>query len=188
MYNDIIRQLLEKIEILPEALLIRYLVRAFPSITPMFAKKAIHSACRSRVGFRKGEFICRTPYLEVDSNVMKKIKAFAVMLDIVKGKCDFVCSQYPWILGFTHNKYYIQICAIEHNMELVRSKLIADKPVTLQERDVVRRIAIVDAGCDISKIKAAGFFYFCTVDDDYRVTIIAKNIDKEGAWKDVPEK
>jgi len=65
--------------------------------------------------------------------------------------------------------------------------MIAEKAVPKDERTSIKRIAIVENGSDISKVKNAGFAYFCTVDTDFSLKIVAKNSDLESAWADVPE-
>lgn len=75
-----------------------------------------------------------------------------------------------------------------HNLP---TKIITDRGMefmsSVSERNAIKRIVIVEEGCDIAKIKNAGFAYFCTVDSNFALKIIAKNDDEEAAWSDVPE-
>ena len=65
--------------------------------------------------------------------------------------------------------------------------MIAAKPVPLEDRPSIKRIAIVEPGCRLEQIKAAGISHFCTVDEDFKLQIVKKT-NPEEAWNDVPEK
>lgn len=185
MYNEVIKDLLRKIEILPETLIVMYLMKMF-GLSENMAHQAVFSACRSRACYKKGDNIARVPYVEEDSQLRKKAKAFRVLIEFLPESKDFIC-EFPWLLAFTKDNKFVQICYIEHNMELVSSMMIAEKPIPKDERSAIKRIAIVENECNLSKIKAAGFAYFCTVSDDYVLNIVAK-CDAAEAWADVPEK
>lgn len=186
MYNEVIKKLLRKIEILPETVIVIYLITVF-NLSENQARQAIYAACRNRACYKKGDNIARTPFIEMDSNLMKKAKALRVSLEFLPDSQEFICAAHPWILAFTKGDKLVQVCYIEHNMELISSMVIAEKPTPASERDSIKRIAIVEENCDLSKIKAGGFAYYCTVNDNFKLTIIAK-CDPAKAWDDVSEK
>lgn len=187
MYNEVIKKLLRKIEVLPEVLVVMYLVKAY-GLTENMARQAIFSACRSRVCYKKGNDIMRVPYLEPNSDLRKKALAFRLVIEFLPDSEDYMVGYSPWIISFAKGNNFVQICTIDTNMEFVSSRMIAEKPIPATEREYIKRIAIVQPGCDLSKIKKAGFTYFCQVDENYGLKIIAKNADIQDAWSDVPEK
>lgn len=186
MYNEVIKSLLRKIEILPEILIVMYLMKMF-GLSENMAHQAVFSACRSRSCYKKGDNVARVPYVEEDSQLRKKAKAFRVLIEFLPESKDFICEFSPWLLAFTKDNKFVQICYIERNMELVSSMMIAERPIPRDERSAIKRVAIVESECDLSKIKAAGFAYFCTVDENFALKIIAK-CDAAEAWADVSEK
>lgn len=186
MYNEVIKKLLKKIELLPETLIVMYLMKMF-GLSENMARQAVYSACRNRACYKKGENIARTPFIEEDSSLRKKAKAFRVLLEFLPDSQEFVCENSPWLLAFVKGDKFVQVCFIERNLELVTSMMIAEKPIPKDERHSLKRIAIVEEGCDLKRIKAAGFAYFCTVNELFQLKIIAKCDEKE-AWADVPEK
>lgn len=186
MYNEVIKKLLRKIEILPEKLIVMYLMKAF-GLSENMARQAVYAACRSRSCYKKGDFIVRLPYIESDSSLVKKAAAFRLVIEFLPDSQDFSVGYSPWLVSFLCRNNLVQVCYIERNMELVSSIMIAEKAVPEDERKAIKRIAIVESGCDINKIKSAGFTYFCTVDTDFSLEIIAKNSDLESAWADVPK-
>lgn len=187
MYNEVIKKLLHKIEILPENLVVMYLMKAF-GLSENMARQAVYAACRSRTCYKKGECLARLPYIETDSTLLKKAAAFRLVIEFLPDSQDFNVGYSPWLVSFLRGGNLVQVCYIERNMELVSSMMIAEKSVPKDERELIKRIAIIENGCDIAKIKNAGFAYFCTVDDDFSLKIIAKMPDIESAWADVSEK
>ena len=186
MYNEVIKKLLHKIEILPENLVVMYLMKAF-GLSENMARQAVYAACRSRTCYKKGEYLARLPYIETDSSLMKKAAAFRLVIEFLPDSQDFTVGYSPWLVSFLRGNNLVQVCYIERNMELVSSMMIAEKAVPKDERTSIKRIAIVENGSNISKVKNAGFAYFCTVDTDFSLKIVAKNSDLESAWADVPE-
>lgn len=188
MYNDVIKKLLHKIEILPETLVIMYLEKAY-GLSENMARQAIFAACKSRICYKVGDCIQRLPYLESNSELRKKALAFRLVIEFLPDSEDFSVGYSPWLVSFLRSNHLVQVCIIERNMELVSSRMIADKPVPADERECFKRIAILEPGCDIRKIKKAGFAYFCEVNgQNYDLHILAKNADVKDAWADVPEK
>lgn len=187
MYDEVIKKLLKKLDIIPEPLLALYLMKVY-KLSENMAHQAVYAACRNRTCYKvNGNNVARTSFIEMNSNYMKVAKAFRVLLEFMPGTQNFVVAAYPWLLAFSNGKNFVQICFIERDMELVSSMVIAEKPVSQEDRPSIKRIAIMDTGCDVSKMKAAGFAYFCTVSDNFELRIIAKS-DPEKAWNDVPEK
>ena len=186
MYNEVIKKLLHKIEVLPENIVVMYLMKAY-GLSENMARQAIYAACRSRACYKKGDCIARLPYIETDSTLRKKAAAFRLVIEFLPDSQDFNVGYSPWLVSFLRGNNLVQVCYIERNMELISSMMIAEKAVPQEERASIKRIAIVEEGCDITKIKNAGFAYFCTVDANFSLRIIAKNSDIESAWADVPE-
>lgn len=186
MYNDVIKKLLKKIEVLPKKVIIMYLMKVC-GLSENMANQALFAACRSRACFDKGDYVARMPYLEMDSAMMKKAKAFRVLIEFLPSSKEFICAQYPWTLAFTCQNSLVQIGYIERNMETVSSSLIAGIAVPESERANIKRIIIVEEGCNLSKMKRAGFSFFCTVDDSFELKILGKCKEDE-MWDDVPEK
>ena len=186
MYNEAIKKLIRKMEILPEVLVQMYLMKKY-NLSENMAYQATHAACRARCTYKIGTCLAATPYITMDSAHMKRAKAFRVYLEFIQKSDGFTVPGYPWTLAFNSGVNYVQVCCIERDMELVSSKVIADKPVPAEDRQTIKRIAIVDPGCAIQRIKAAGFTYFCTVSDSFQLKIVSK-CNPETAWNDVPEK
>lgn len=187
MYNEVIKNLLRKIEVLPEALVVMYLMKAY-GLTENMARQAVFAACRNRVCFKKGDDLARYPYLDSDSTLRKKAMAFRLVIEFLPDSQDFNINFSPWLISFLRGNNLVQICFIERDMEYVMSRMIADKPIPAEERNFIKRIAILENGCDVDKVRKAGFAYFCHVDAGYGLKIIRKNNDVQDAWSDVPEK
>lgn len=187
MYNDVIKKLLKKIEIIPEDLLVIYLMNMC-NLHEKKARQAIYAACRGRACYRvAGEYIASSSYIEWDSAKAKLAKAFKVFMSIAPEKDDFTRPTYPWLLSFTKDNIWYQIGYIERGMEFVTSSMYADQEIPEAQRASIKRIAIVEKDCDLSQLKQAGFTRFCTVDEAYVLKIVAKIDDVEEAWKDVPK-
>lgn len=186
MYNEVIRKLLQKIEALPEKLVVLYLMKMHNLSQPM-AVQALYAAYKSRVAYQKNGYLVRNPYVEINSALRNKAVAFRVLLEFLPESQEFICSMSPWILSFMKGNLYVQVCRIENGMELSTSMMIAGKSVPAADRAAIKRIAIVEPGCHLEQIKAVGISHFCTVDDDFKLEIIKKTDPKE-AWNDVPEK
>lgn len=186
MYNEAIKKLIRKLEILPEVLVQMYLRKKF-NLSENMAAQAAHSACRARCAYKVGNCLAAAPYIKMDSAHMKRAKAFRVYLEFIQKSDGFTIPGYPWVLVFNSGVNYVQVCCIDRDMELVSSKVIADKPVPMEDRKTIKRIAIMDPSCSIDRIKAAGFSHFCTVSDNMELKIVAKRSAEE-AWNDVPEK
>lgn len=188
MFNETIKKLMEKMGMLPEALVVMYLKKMF-GISDKLAHQAVFSACRSRICYKKGDYLVRVPQMEVDSLVRKKAKAFRLVVEFLPDSQDFSVGYSPWLMYFIRSNNLVQVCYIEKGMEMVSSRLIADKPIPAEERSGIKRIAILEPGCDINRIRKAGFSYFCVVsDDDFDLKIVEKVDEEAEAWADVPEK
>ena len=187
MYTEVIKQLLKKIEILPRDLVVMYLMKMY-NISNNMATQAVYAACRARACYAKGDNIARAPYVEMDSTLLKKAYAFRVVIEFLPDSQDFNVGFAPWLITFLRNGNLVQVCYIEHNMELVTSMMIAGRPMPKSEREYVKRIAIIDSGCDIEKMKRAGISYYCIVKPDFSLKIVSKISNVDTAWADVPEK
>lgn len=184
-YDKIIKDILAKIEGLPVVLVMAYLKNAH-NLTANTAQQAIYAATRNRICYKKDEWIVRTPYVEIDSALKNKAKAFRLVLEFLPDSMNFICSQYPWLLSFTKEQFIVQVCKIAKDMELTTSMMIAQIPVPQEDRQYIKRIAILDDGCDITKIRAVGFSNYCTIDDQYFLKVV-NNITPDEAWSDMNE-
>lgn len=181
-YEKIVRNLLEKTGGLPEVLVVAYLRKAH-NLTENTAHQTVYAAVRNRAAYKKDNWLVRTPYVEIDSVLRNKAKAFRVVLEFLPESMNFICSQYPWLITFSKGQFLVQVCKIDADMELTTSMMIANVPVNKNDKTYIKRIAIVDPLCSIEKIKMVGFSNFCVVDDDFVLEII-KNIPPEEAWRD----
>ena len=152
MYNEVIKKLLHKIEILPENLVVMYLMKAY-GLSENMARQAVYSACRNRTCYKKGDYLARLPYIETDSSLMKKAAAFRLVIEFLPDSQDFNVGYSPWLVSFLRGNNLVQVCYIERNMELVSSMMIAEKAVPKDERASIKRIAIIENGSDIAKVK-----------------------------------
>lgn len=185
MYNEVIKQLLKKLDIIPERLLAMYLMKKY-NLTENMAHQAIHAACRNRSAYRVGDCVARAPFIEYTSAEKKRAKAFRVFLEFLSQAESFRIADYPFILSFATGKNYVQVCYIERGAELSGSMVISNIPVPSIERPTIKRIAILEDGCNIAMIKSAGISHFCNVSDEFSLKIIKKT-DPKTAWNDVPE-
>ena len=163
MYNEVIKKLLHKIEILPENLVVMYLMKAY-GLSENMARQAVYSACRNRTCYKKGDYLARLPYIETDSSLMKKAAAFRLVIEFLPDSQDFNVGYSPWLVSFLRGNNLVQVCYIERNMELVSSMMIAEKAVPKDERASIKRIAIIENGSDIAKVKSAGFLVRIKID------------------------
>lgn len=77
MYNEVIKKLLQKIEALPEKLVVMYLMKVYKLSQPM-ALQAVYAAYKSRVAYQKGGYAVRNPHVEINSALRHKGTAFRV--------------------------------------------------------------------------------------------------------------
>lgn len=181
-YEKIVRTLLEKIEGIPEILVVAYLRKAH-NLTENTAHQTVYAAVRNRAAYKKDGWLLRTPYIEVNSALRNKAKAFRVVLEFLPDSMNFVCSQYPWLITFSRGQFLVQVCKIDADMELTTSMMIAATPVDKHDKPYIKRIAIVEPSCNFEKVKKVGFSNFCVVDDDFVMEVI-NNIPPEKAWED----
>lgn len=188
MYREPIKKILKITDMLPEELLSEYLKRMYPNLTKNQTHQAIYSAVRAGCCFKDANgYIVKARNIPFNSQMAKRFKAFKVFLEFCPNAVDLTQSSYPWIYSFFSQNKFIQVGYIEHSREFTSSIVFAECPIPLDERPTISRICIVDENCNIERIKATGFRFFCTVDDNYKLKII-KKINFEDAWKDVPAK
>ncbi len=188
MYDEAIRNLLKKIPVLPKKIVVSYLMNVY-GLTANLAAQAIHHACRSRACYDKNDgTIAFVPYLQNDSSYKNKAAALRVAMEFLPDSKDFIVGTIPWLIAFIRNQYLVQICYIGREMELATSTMIAQNPVPADEREHIKRIAIIEDPTRAEYVKGAGFAYLCTVDDNFNLKIVAKASSEEAAWSNVPEK
>ena len=185
MYNEVIKKLLRKYEIIPEDLVVMYLMKAY-GLSRNMAEQAVFAACRSRAAYKRGDYLMRVPYLDANSTTQKKSLAFRIVIEFLPESDDFETGYSPWLASFIKDGNLIQVCYIERGMELLTSMMVGEKPVPVEDRSSIKRLLIVEPGCDLSKIKKAGFSHICTIDGSYNIAILAHFDDVEEAWRDVP--
>lgn len=101
MYDEVIKKLLKKLDIIPEPLLALYLMKVY-KLSENMAHQAVYAACRNRTCYKvNGNNIARTSFVEMNSNYMKVAKAFRVLLEFMSGTQNFVVAAYPWLLAFS---------------------------------------------------------------------------------------
>ena len=85
MYDEVIKKLLKKLDIIPEPLLALYLMKVY-KLSENMAHQAVYAACRNRTCYKvNGNNIARTSFVEMNSNYMKVAKAFRVLLEFMPG-------------------------------------------------------------------------------------------------------
>lgn len=185
MYNEVIKTIIRTMQILPRKLLIMYLMKKC-HISESVASNAVHAAWRNRdVWLLDGDFIGIKRRMEFDSEAKKRAKAFRVYLEFIDSSNGLTISGFPWAISFNSGSNFVQVGVIDRDMELATSMTIKEKPVAKEDRAYIRRIAILEAGCNITKIKKVGFIYFCSVSDDYTLKIIQRS-DENTMWDDMP--
>lgn len=119
-------------------------------------------------------------------------KAFRVAIELmddtqkITSNSQMMRRGYPFeYLVITGNKVY-EIAFIANGQETASSILIGERYVEPEERQYVRRIAVVDYGCDIEYIKRVGFSKIARVTAENEVEVI-ESIDQEEAWEDMDE-
>lgn len=185
MYNNIIKELLNKIEVLPVELLVRYL-QARCSLSENLARQSIYAAARDRICCisEDGTIVAKQRGLAFDSKYRKKAAALAAIIQFLPDSADFICSKFPWVLTFLKGDKVVQVCYIENNYEIALSNIIKDIPVAEDDRPYYFRIGILENPEGFEKMKAVGFRHFCCVDDKYKVKGLV-NVEKEDAWDDI---
>lgn len=185
MYSEVIKTIMSQMHILPRKLLIMYLVKKC-NISESVASNAVHAAWRNRdVWLLDGDLIALKKFIEFDSEAKKRAKAFRVYLEFIKDSNGLTISSYPWSLTFNAGVKFVQVCNVDRDMELTTSMSIKELPVEKEDREYIRRIAILEPGCAIQKIKKVGFIYYCSVSDDYTLKIIQR-CDEATMWDDIP--
>ena len=109
MYNEVIKKLLHKIEILPENLVVMYLMKAF-GLSENMARQAVKPHDWSRTCYKKGEYLARLPYIETDSSLTKKAAAFRLVIEFLPDSQDFTVGYSPWLVSFLRGNNLVQVC------------------------------------------------------------------------------
>lgn len=191
MYNEAIKELLAKIDALPEELVVMYLRKVYP-LTENLARQTLYAACRARACYpdNKG-WVRRGPYTEMDSMSVVRAKAFRAICEFLPESKTFCSCGHPWLYACDATSrgksYLVQIGYISKGKETITSMLVAGQPVPQEDRDFMRRIVIVDPTCNLDLIKLAGYTHFFTVDEKTWELEIVRRIPDEEAWKDVRE-
>ena len=186
VYNDIIKKLLKRIEVLPKKVVILYLMKAY-NLSANMANQAIYAACRAKACFEinDGDYIARLPYIKAERNTIQRAKAFRVALEFLPDSQEFVCAQHPWLLAFVSSGSLVQVGYIERDMEVAESSLIASIHVPVEDRATTKRIIIAEEGCRLDKMKRAGISFICCVNDAFDIEILEKRYGDD-VWNDVP--
>jgi mRNA-degrading endonuclease RelE of RelBE toxin-antitoxin system len=188
LYTDEIKRLLDnQIKVVPYSLLVDYLHRNF-GLSQYASEEAVYAAARARAVIKDGDYVMRSQFIKPDGMTMANAKAFAVVLEYMPDATNFCVGTVPWRFAFVHNGKLFQVGYIKGGEEFAQSNILALKPVPEEERENYTRILVVEPNVDMSKIRAAGYRFICTVDetDNYNITII-KKVPQEEAWADVPK-
>lgn len=188
LYTDEIKRLLDnQIKVVPYVLLVDYLKKNFP-LSQYAAEEAVYAAARAQAVTKDGEYIVRNKFIKPDGMTVANAKAFAVVLEYMPEATSFCVGTVPWRYAFVRRGKLYQVGYIKAGDEFAQSNMLAMKPVTLEDRENYCRILVVEPNVDVSKIRAAGYSFICTVDenDSYNIQIV-KKIPQEEAWADVPK-
>ena len=190
-FNEDIRDLLKDLKVVHESLVVKYLMKKYKDVlkNENAAKQVIYHAYRDRYCFLlENGYIAQSQFLKIDSDVIARNKAFRVFIEFYNPESEsrsFMMSSFPWILTFVKGKYAMQVCHLPTNSELAITDTMCVKAMTPSEKDIIRRIAILDPSGDTSRIKKAGFLFYCVVTDDYKLVKVQKVTDCD-IWEDVP--
>ena len=190
MYNKTIKEIIGMFKILPESLVIKYLRKKFPGLSPTQAHNAIYAAARSRFCVLENGFVKSNKFVSIQESAAAAIaKTFRVLLDFLPDAGDeFTRGDYPWEINCNYGQNLIQICFIPRGSEMAKSRLIATEAIPADERNYIKRICVVASTSGIDKLKKAGFCSVCYVDDHYSIKMLRKygKDELEEAWADVP--
>lgn len=188
MYTDEIRALLDtQIPAVPYCLLVDYLRRRF-NLSEYAAQEAIYAAARARQVTQKDNFVVRGDWVNVGSNAVINGKAFAVALEFMPESIRFTKAPAPWVYNWVAGGRLCQVAVINRGEEFAHSKIATQQPVPAEEREIYKRILVVEKGVNINNLQKAGYEIICEVDenDNYNINIL-KTIPAKEAWADVKE-
>lgn len=193
MYSEAIKELLKKIDALPEYLVVLYLRKVY-GLTENLARQTLFAACRARACYpdNKG-WIRKTAYTEIDSMSIVRAKAFRAICEFLPDSRTFCVASHPWLYVCNAKSgdkdFLVQIGYIPSGKETISSMLVASRACSIADREYIRRIVIVEPNVNLNLVKAAGYTHFFTVDEkseNWNLEIVRRVPDKE-AWNDVAE-
>ena len=161
IHNEDIKDLLSVIPIIPDKLMIEYLMRRF-DMTPNRARETIYNACRQ---YAKKKPVCYATN-----------EGLARYNDLTMN---------PWLLNFCEDGHAYYVCEFKRGEELLLSDMIRSTGIQQEMRPVTRRVAILAPGANRSLISECGIKFFCTVDDDWDLAVTEAVPDDE-VWNGVP--
>lgn len=186
-HSEAIRSLIKKTAPIAVEVVRLYLIKKFNiPMNSKISEQAIHAAERDGYCFIKDGFVCLDRNTDITTHNRHMSKALRVALEIEPSGESLLIGNNPGLISFVKNGKFVQICVIEPDMEYAMSSLLAATPVPKDERASIRRIAIVETGSKVDRIKAAGITTYCRVNDAYGLSIDKSDASEE-AWADVPE-
>ena len=191
VHNEDIRDLLSSIPIIPDNLMIQYLMRRF-NMSENRARETIYQACRQ---YRHMKPVCyslkgsitRSENVTMNSNLLSLCKALRVACEYLPGSRQFVVSKvFPWILTFYDNGYVYHVCEFNRGEELLKAEVIRSAGIAREMLPVTTRICILGPGTNQNLIQACGMRYFCTVDTNTWDLDVLSAVPDEEVWKGMP--
>lgn len=185
MYFKYVESLLKRMDAVQVDVLQQYLVQLL-GISETVALQTIHSSARNRTGYfsEDEKFILRDKTVEVNGVTVNRNIALRFIINYLPDSDNFAISAYPWTALFTTKGRMVQIAVFDVEQETVQSMYISSFPVPEEDRETIRRIAIVKRASVIPMLKFAGFthIYSCNITGD--IELIGKR-PFERAWEDV---
>lgn len=183
-HNEDIKDLLSVIPVIPDKLMIEYLMRRF-DMTPNRARETIYNACRQ---YAKKKPVCyatngglaRYNDLAMNSKIMQQCRAFRVACEFLPESRAFSLPKlHPWLLNFCEDGHAYYVCEFKRGEELLLSDMIRSTGIQQEMRPVTRRVAILAPGANRSLISECGIKFFCTVDDEWDLAVTESVPDDE---------
>ena len=112
--------------------------------------------------------------------------AFRVAVEMMDSTQQIMYAGFPFYYYVINRGRAYAVCYIPTGSETSVSRVVAERKVLEDDRDTIRRIAVVDYGVQLDYIRRVGFSKIARVNDDNEVEIL-KSISQDEAWADVED-
>lgn len=186
MYFAQIAGILKKIDATRVDVLQKYLISLL-DISEVAARQAVYASFRNRTCYESEDqqYALRIKGIEVDQLTQNRNLALLFILRYMPESNVFTTAEPPWTLVFTMSGVLVQIAVIEPDTEVANSLYICSQPIPFEEREHIRRVAIVKRPASAGLLKLAGFTHIVLANPDWEMELI-KKVPFEQAWEDVP--
>ncbi len=204
---DEINSVLEILPTVHKNVLADYLQLRY-NISPGIAESSIHKAALAHACFEQEHgFISHDAKVTITSRDIIRSRAFRIALEFMApGEIDFVprhildgrtvgCAMYV-MLSPTPQQLQenpaaqarlVEICSFSQGNEMAFSYMLAQKPISAADKQVIYRIGIVDPSFRVQYVKKVGFMMFIPFANgsyDFKKEDII-NMDEASRWDDV---